>query len=192
VFTDNSGERVEKELTGDRTDGTFHIGLGPAGVNEYNGVVHGDYAHGCQQVEGVTAILKGAEPPKESADVWTDPSTGLIWTKRDNGSDATWQQARDYCASLNTNRYAGYTGWRLPEIGELAGLYDSSVTQRDRTTCPHVKGGIQLTGCFGWSATAGNASGEAWFFLFWNGGRDSGPLDLIINERALCVRRSGE
>jgi len=26
-----------------------------------------------------------------SAEVWTDQETGLMWTKKDNGSDVTWQ-----------------------------------------------------------------------------------------------------
>jgi serine/threonine-protein kinase len=27
---------------------------------------------------------------------WTDPATGLMWTKKDNGKDMNWQQATDY------------------------------------------------------------------------------------------------
>jgi hypothetical protein len=49
-----------------------------------------------------------------------------------------------------------------------------------------------MTGSRFWSATAGNASGEAWDFYFYSGSRSSGPLDDPGSHRALCVRRSGE
>ena len=145
---------------------------------------------GCPSAKAQIHALGSQTQPS----TWTDPSTGLMWTKRDNGSDVMWLQARNYCASLSANRYAGYTGWRLPEIGELAGLYDSSATQRPPGLGydVHVKGGIQMTGSRAWSATAGNASGEAEDFYFYSGGRFSSPLDDPGSHRALCVRRSGD
>src|ERR1035437_10122075 len=47
---------------------------------------------------------------------WTDPATGLMWTKKDNGSDVDWNQASAYCSNL---QLAGYKDWRLPNIEEL-------------------------------------------------------------------------
>jgi hypothetical protein len=44
---------------------------------------------------------------------WTDPATGLMWAKKDNGSDVDWNQAGDYCTKL---QLAGYNDWRLPTI----------------------------------------------------------------------------
>jgi hypothetical protein len=50
---------------------------------------------------------------------WTDPATGLMWTKKDNGESVSWQQAMSYCRNL---RLAEHDDWRLPTIGELSGI----------------------------------------------------------------------
>jgi len=114
---------------------------------------------------------------------WTDPATGLMWTKKDNGSDLNWQQATAYCRNL---QLAGHSDWHLPAIGELQGIYDQNVNVHDY----HVKGNLQLSG-WHWSSSLGNASGEAWRFFFYEGGvRASGPFGLSHNVRALCVRGS--
>ena len=55
-------------------------------------------------------------PLSEMLPFWTDPATGLTWAKKDNGSDATWSQADDYCRNL---RLGGRLDWRLPTIDEL-------------------------------------------------------------------------
>ena len=56
----------------------------------------------------------------------TDKKTGLMWQSVDGGASMTWQQALAYCQSLNTETepYAGYTDWRLPNRNELASLLD--------------------------------------------------------------------
>ena len=50
-----------------------------------------------------------------------DTGTGLMWAARDNGSPATWKEAKEYC-----EQYAGggYKDWRMPTIRELKTLYD--------------------------------------------------------------------
>ena len=50
---------------------------------------------------------------------WTDPATGLMWTKKDTGDSISWQQAVNYCRNL---RLGGYDDWRLPTIDELSGI----------------------------------------------------------------------
>jgi len=134
-------------------------------------------------------VVQAQQPASPSssdmASVWTDPATGLMWTKKDNGLDVTWNQASAYCTNL---RLVGNSGWRLPSIDELAGIYDQTQNVDGR----HIKGGIQISGWWGWSNTAGNASGEAWIFYFALGERGSFQLDFSTDSRALCVRRSGK
>jgi hypothetical protein len=113
---------------------------------------------------------------------WLDPLTRLMWARKDNGSDVNWNQAMSYCRQL---RLGGFLDWRLPEIGELEGIYDPSLK-----TLYKVKGAIELSGWL-WSATRGE-SDSAWNFLFTEGKRYPYLLDLSDFGRALCVRDSRE
>jgi tRNA A-37 threonylcarbamoyl transferase component Bud32 len=108
---------------------------------------------------------------------WVDPATRLMWALHDNGAYVTRKKAVDYCRNLTLG---GYTDWRLPEIGQLEGIYDASQN--------HVKGGIQLTLQFYWSATEGR-SGSAWSFDFLHGERGQLAPDNYFY-CALCVRKS--
>jgi len=119
-----------------------------------------------------------------AAVAWIDPATGLMWTKKDNGSNVTWQQAMDYCRNL---QLAGHSDWRLPTIDELQGIYDPNANVDGW----HVKGNLQLS-AWHWSSSQGTASGEAWAFAFNDEKRASGRLGNSSYLRALCVRRSGE
>jgi serine/threonine-protein kinase len=116
----------------------------------------------------------------EGAFVWTDPATGLMWAKKDNGKDVNWQQATDYCRNLQE---VGHSDWRLPTIGELQGIYAASAN----VGVDHVKGNLHLSG-WDWSSSRGNTSGEAMNFHFNNGTAYSGGRNYSFSGRALCVR----
>lgn len=137
-----------------------------------------------------TGVPAGADAGLNST--WTDPATGLMWTKMDNGSDVDWNQATAYCANL---QLAGYSGWRLPTIGELQGIYDPNA--HVQTTFDFgvvsvlVKGQLKLTG-WDWSSTPGDKPEWAQTFGFSNENRGAFPLRFNYNMRALCVHRSGE
>lgn len=137
------------------------------------------------------AWAQNQTPHEAPPATWTDPSTGLMWAKQDNGAKVNWNGAVDYCQNLNL---AGYRDWKLPEIGKLSGLYDPSVSRSlsvdEDQVQYHIKGGIELTAWWHWSATK-KGSGEAWGFHFSNGGRYSVRLDNV-SLRALCMRRSGK
>ena len=153
----------------------------------------------------VEAIRKQAEAEAALHPTWTDPATGLMWAKKDNGSDVSWEQASDYCTKLEL---AGYNDWRLPTIEELEGIYDSSasvsaVFDEDWILRARVKGDLRLTG-WDWSSSQGNhpdgTGAVARDFNFAqlqqnepDSFRSGFPLGgFNYNMRALCVRRSGE
>jgi hypothetical protein len=127
---------------------------------------------------------------------WTDLATGLMWTKNDNGADVDWNQADAYCSNLEL---AGYSGWRLPTIAELEGIYDPSVSMKTAfdygDVNVHVKGDLKLTGWY-WSSAQGDAPGKpwqvAWDVIFHHGTGEprTFPLGFSYSMRALCVRRS--
>ena len=154
-----------------------------------------------QQVE---AIRKRAEAEAALHPTWTDPATGLMWAKKDNGKDVSWEQASEYCAKL---QLGGFNDWRLPTIEELAGLYDSSVSveavfDEDWIVFPRVKGDLRLSG-WDWSSSQGNhpdgTGAVARTFNFAqlqqnepDSFRSGFPLGgFNYNMRALCVRLRG-
>ena len=58
----------------------------------------------------ITAICGAQSPANDRADAqetqtrvyWIDPSTGLMWTAKDNGDDITWGKAMKYCRNLSS------------------------------------------------------------------------------------------
>jgi TonB family protein len=125
---------------------------------------------------------------------WSDPATGLMWTKEDNGSDVNWGQANSYC--YNLQRLGGYSGWRLATIDELLGIYDPNVSIQvilgnGPTANFHVKGNLKLSGWWVWSGSQYNP-GTARGFSFNDGLPSDFRLGYSNFGRALCVRRSGD
>jgi hypothetical protein len=71
----------------------------------------------------------------QNNDTILDTTTGLIWTKDANAPGPaaclpatikTWQASLDYITCLNSNSYLGFTDWRLPNVGELRSLANTS------------------------------------------------------------------
>ena len=143
----------------------------------------------------------GSEAPQEQTPVpvgvvvaWTDPITGLMWTKKDNGIDVTWQEATNYCRNL---QLGGQSDWRLPTINELQVIYEFSVKAHGQSSGGQavpwrVKGNLQLSAWGEWSSSLGSASGQAWVFGFGSGTPFSYRFEGRKKPRALCVRGSRE
>jgi hypothetical protein len=114
---------------------------------------------------------------------WTDPATGLMWTKEDNGKKVNWNEANQYCRDLKVK---DYSDWRLPTIEELLGIFDKTQNAHGY----HIKGGIKLSLCCEWSSSTGLDSNQRWLLHFMGGGRVSGRLDYAFP--VLCVRKAAK
>lgn len=142
------------------------------------------------------AILAHAQETQESG-YWIDPSTGLMWTRKDNGRDVTWRKATKYCREL---RLDGYSDWRLGTIDELEGIFDATAKapgragkRNERPFTFHVKGNLFLSGDQ-WSSSQrrndrGRLIGFAWNFNFNEGRRNMEQTGFFTDKHALCVRR---
>jgi hypothetical protein len=132
-------------------------------------------------------------PPPPPRGVWKDPDTGLMWAKKDNGSDLTQSEALEYCRNLSL---AGFRDWRLPNFDELQQIYDPSVVSGSSSSSDgsrydlHGKGGIVMTGGNALSATRSSRQGETMVFNFGGGPRGSVDATFSFQARALCVRRA--
>lgn len=132
----------------------------------------------------VLTLIGNASVPARAQATWTDPATGLMWAKQDNGQGVNWIQANNYCANLHLG---GYSVWRLPTVDELQSIYDPN--QKSAPVTWHIKGGIQLSmdslNCV-WSSSASGPQG-AWAFTFLTGEKQAWAHDSGAFS-ALCVR----
>lgn len=115
-----------------------------------------------------------------------DGRTGLEWTSRDRARDVTWSQADRYCREL---ALGNRSGWRLPEIGELEGLYDERLEQPCGTRTCHLDPAVRLTNPYVWSATQRDS--RRFYFNFQFGSSLAPLIKPGVVRRALCVRRFG-
>ena len=61
---------------------------------------------------------------QEENDIITDLNTGLNWQNNEISSDRNWDEANNYCNTLNLNNLA----WRLPNYKELLTIIDLKFT----------------------------------------------------------------
>lgn len=54
----------------------------------------------------------------------SDKATGLMWAKDDSKSAMNWQEALAYAQTKNSEKYCGYSDWRLPNAKELQSILD--------------------------------------------------------------------
>jgi hypothetical protein len=56
----------------------------------------------------------------------TDLSTGLTWSRTDNGSGLVWSNALAWVQAKNAANYLGHNDWRMPNVKELQGIVNYS------------------------------------------------------------------
>jgi hypothetical protein len=110
----------------------------------------------------------------------TDLNTGLMWQQGDSQNDGVgraWQDAVDYCASLDL---ANHTDWHLPTKLELISLVDVGIFPGptvNTTYFPHCRSNDY------WSSSAhANIPGVAWAVHF-----DSGYVNPHYKSDSLYV-----
>lgn len=67
--------------------------------------------------EDQASKAEGGPQSEPVAGTWAAPATGLMWAKRDNGSDVNWQQAADYCRNL---QLAEHRDWGVADDQQVA------------------------------------------------------------------------
>lgn len=106
----------------------------------------------------------------------TDTLSGLMWADRDNGANCDFSGAKSYCESY---KGGGKTGWRMPTVADLAGLYQSKAYGST----------IKQTAYFIWSSETRDSTARVVRF----GGLGGGGLEwkkqsIVYDNRALPVR----
>lgn len=144
------------------------------------------YAHRPLSLLPIVFLYAGLQTAtgQESAKIWEDPATGLMWTVEDNGTDLNWNQANAYCEELTLG---GYSDWRLATLEELEGIYDRTLKKQYK-----AKGPINLQSANVWSGSK-NKLGDSWLLNFGYGGSSissgaGGGCGAL--GRALCTRKS--
>ncbi len=156
----------------------------------------------------LAAMMAGAQSTPDKApsqvqqthDYWIDPATKLMWAAKDNGKDLSWNGAIKYCRN---STLAGLTGWRMPNMDELQGLYNQSITTRGmagdkqhyRSFTWHIKGNLFVTGDQ-WTTLRGmddrgKPSGYAYYYDFNEGKSNDQPVGWpypYVGMRVICVR----
>lgn len=112
----------------------------------------------------------------KDGEIIEDSQNNLFWTKSPSES-IPWKDALMYCKNLE---YADETGWRLPNINELASIIDHSTT-RPASEFPG------LTMNYLWSSTS--YSGYA--YNAWSVSASDGTIksmDKTLTARVICVK----
>lgn len=59
-----------------------------------------------------------------------DKATNLMWMQKDYDAFEgkhlpryTWNEANEWCKSINKTKYAGYNDWRMPTVSELKSIF---------------------------------------------------------------------
>ncbi len=104
------------------------------------------------------ALAEQRKAKELARETWTDPNTGLMWARHDNGRDINWANADAYCKNYSVG---GYTDWRLPTRDELKGLYSKSIKGNNGWPLTTE---ITLTACCPWTSEINNSDAGRFAF----------------------------
>jgi polar amino acid transport system substrate-binding protein len=93
-----------------------------------------------------------------------DVKTCLTWQKHGSTAQIDWNEAKTYIEMLNTDRYAGYADWRIPDLKELSSLLEGQIQKENRLYISALFDPIQYS-C--WSNNG--VDGEVQFIDFYEG-----------------------
>ncbi len=98
-----------------------------------------------------------------------DENTNLYWQRKLRSStDCTWEEAKNYCNSLN---YGGYNDWRLPSRNELATIINYKESELTIN-----KEFFDFPSKSFWTSTfLANSMSNVWYVNFYTGIIGSGP-----------------
>lgn len=146
----------------------------------------------------IIACLNGLASPAHAQDADAVATVDdLMWTTRSNGAAVSWDEADEYCETLELE---GHGDWRLPTLVEVESLYEPDADQRGRIRSP-----FELSDCCAWSSVnlveleaetkgvlpdpTNPPAGYYWGFLFSSGIRYYSFARFPDGE-ALCVREA--
>ena len=124
----------------------------------------------------------------------TDSVTGLTWQQDDDAVVKTWEEALNYCESLELP--TGQTDWRLPNIKELRSIVDTTVhgPAINLTFFPNTNFGDYWSSTHGWTYShhgGGYVPAGAWSISFSIADENDGYVNrapTTSNTYARCVR----
>jgi hypothetical protein len=139
-------------------------------VNFYDGGIFSDI----KSADGRVRAVRGAQSSSHLVDngdgTVTDTNTSLMWRKATEQQTYTWEQALAYVATLNSNRFAGYTDWRLPNRNELHSLLDYSRSNPAIDPLLKMNTDTIPNGEYWSSTTNAKTAYFAWYVQFYQGG----------------------
>jgi hypothetical protein len=109
-----------------------------------------------------------------------DGTTGLMWQQGGSSNYMKFADAHNYIRQLNSQRFAGYSDWRLPTLEEAMSLMEPEKKNGDLYIDPV----FDKTQWYIWTADKVTA-GVAWVVGFSYGGCNPNALDLNDYVRAV-------
>ncbi|MBF0258428.1 MAG: DUF1566 domain-containing protein [Desulfamplus sp.] len=99
---------------------------------------------------------------KDNADgTITDSATGLMWMQADSTTALNWEESLAWVEQKNSEKYLGYSDWRLPDAKELQSIVDY-------TRSPDTTGSAAIDPIFQVTSIT-NEAGKKDYPFYWTG-----------------------